>query len=525
LKALRFGTSKICRCTRLCLLGVVIFVGSGSVLAEVALQYHSVGSSRLANQNPLATINKVFVLRSTASFENLALTRISRALTNGLRLSKTPSSAALIAPLFSDLVENESLGSFGGDSVNGPSFVLAIHLEAQRAELWLDNAKQVFGLEGEKFTSQEFSGHRWNTGGSNFVWIIRARDWLLVGRGDEFSPAQIDYLSHIKAEGRPVPPLEQNCLEGDIASARLGGWFRYLRSAHIRFAIKCSAESLQFRFNVLEAEAAAWKSAPWQIPKDLLRGQIISYTAGQNVGAFLNMNPSLSHLAGKPLTNQFYSWALDQMPLLNFMAFPEVNASNTLERLSAQWPGALNPELKRFNGTELAWLPDAHKLICRNMRLFVPTLEAAQTGDGQFLLLSSFPRPRAGKSAPEALLAQIQGRTNLVYYDWESTGRRLMEWQILRGMVANRSPAQSNDATDSTSIESEWLTALAPLAGNTVTEITRVAPNELSVVRTAPVGVTAIELVLLADWFCDANSGPIRSAPQDKNMAPLPVHP
>jgi hypothetical protein len=89
-------------------------------------------------------------------------------------------------------------------------------------------------------------------------------------------------------------------------------------------------------------------------------------------------------------------------------------------------------------------------------------------------------------------------------------------------MIANRSLPQNSQAVDDAFIENEWLRGLEPLAGNTVTEITRVAPNELSVTRKAAIGLTALELVLLADWICDANSGPIHS-PQPAG-APMPLH-
>ncbi len=507
------------------LLAIAGLTGPANSWAGVGVQYHCAGSIQWTKQNPATTLGKVLALRSTANFQKLAFGKISNALTNRVRLGKNPSSAALIAPLFEDLLKRESLGIFGDAWLKAPSFILAVQPEAQRAQLWQDNARQIFGAEGEKFTVQEFSGRRWNGSGANSFWMIPARDWLLVGYGDEFSAAQNEYLKQIKASGRPAPSLEQNWLEADLASGGLGGWFRYLRPAKIKVAIKANAENLQWRLSVVEAEPMAWNSQPWRIPKDLVHGQIISFTAGQDLGAFLKMSPLLSHLAGNPLTNQFCFWALDQLPMLNFMAWPQLEASNILQRLSTEAPGALNRELKRFNGTELNWLPDAHKLICRNIRLFAPTLEAVQSSEGQFLLLSSFPRPPGGRPAPEALLAQIQGRSNVVYYDWEMTRPRLMEWQVLRGMIANRALAQSNDAVDKDDLESEWLGAVAPLAGNTATEITRISPNELAVLRTAPLGFTAVELVLLADWIADANTGPIHPPLPSGNMAPASAHP
>jgi hypothetical protein len=511
--------------TWLGLLAIVIIIGARTALADVAIQYHCAGGSQLAHSTHLTTLQKVLALRATTNFQNLALTRFSGLLAKSLRLGNNPSSSSLLAPLLSDVVETESLGSFGGASSNGTGFILALHLEAHRAQLWQDNFTKILGGSGEKFASQEFSGRRWNASGSNSLWLIQAGDWLLAGCGDDFSAAQVEYLNQIKAKGRPVPALEHNWLEANIASTRLGGLFRILQPARIKITVTPNKDNLQISAQVLEEEAVPWKSDPWQIPKDLIGGQIISFTAAQNVAAFLKVNPAFSHLAGNPLTNQFYFWALDQMPLLNYMTWPVAHASNVLEKLSTEAPAALNPELKRFNGTELVWNRKAGKLVWQNMQMFVPVLQAVQGNDGQFLFLSSFPKSPISKPASKALLAQVEGRTNLVYYDWELTGRRLSEWEILSKMIANRSRPQDSDAVDNTVVENEWLNGLAPLTSNTVTEITRVAPNELLILREAPVGFTAVELVLLADWLCDANSGPIHAWPSAGNMVPFPGHP
>ena len=96
---------------------------------------------------------------------------------------------------------------------------------------------------------------------------------------------------------------------------------------------------------------------------------------------------------------------------------------------------------------------------------------------------------------------------------------------MLDKMIGNRSLPQGPAAADDSFLESEWMGAVSPLAGNTVTEITRAAPNELSVLRQGPLGFTAVELVLLADWACHANTGPIHSPPSAGSAAPFPAHP
>jgi hypothetical protein len=487
---------------------------------EAPVKYRCAGLSQLANDSHLPTLHKVLTSRSTTNLLNVALIRLSGFLAASLGFGNNPSSASLIEPLLRDIMTTESLGCFGRGSVDRSAFFLALHLEAPRAQLWQDNLGKIFGGSGDKFMSQDFEGRRWNGGGSNSVWIIQARDWLLVGRGEDFADPQTECLQQIKARGSPDPLSEHDWLEADFASDRVGGWFQFLQPARIRITVAASEDKLQIAARILAGDAIPWTAEPWKIPKDLIQGQIISFTAGQNVAAFLKMDPALSQLPGNPFTNQFYCWALDQMPLLNYMAWPEVSASNTLETLSTAAPAALNPELKLLNGTELVRPPQGNTLALRNIRLFVPSLQAVEGSNGQFLFLSSFPRAANGKPMPDALISQVEGRTNLVYYDWELTGRRMQEWQILDKMIANRSRAESSHAQDDELVENEWLSGLGSLAGNTVTEITRVAPNELSFVRKAPVGFTAVELDLLADWICEANSGPIH-APQPAGL-PFP---
>jgi hypothetical protein len=499
--------------------------GGPGVLADPAVQYHCAGGLQLAGDTRLSTLHKIFTMPSAANFEDVALTRFSRLLTNSLRLGNNPSSVSMIEPLLSDVLEQESLGRFGGASAAHPSFILAIRVETKRAQLWKDTLARIFGETGDNLKVQDFSGLRWNTGGPGSFWVIPARDWLLVGCGGDFSTVQYEYLSKIKAEGRPIPALTHNWLEADLESDGLGGWFRLLKPAHIRLTVAQGDDGLHVQALVTEATDVPWKSASWQIPKELMGGQLISFTAGQNVAAFLNINTTLSQLGSNPLTNQFYFWALDQMPLLNYMAWPVSNASNALEMLSVEAPAVLNPVLRRFNGTELVWNSKAGKLAWQNMRLFVPILESVRNKDGEFLLLSTFPKRFQSTPIPEALLNQIEGRTNVAYYDWEVTGRRLSGLQMVSVMIANRAAGTNDDTFAALDAESQWINGVARLAGNTITEITRVAPNELSIEREASVGFTAVELILLSDWLCDANSGPIHSSPPSGNIAPPVVRP
>jgi hypothetical protein len=506
----------------LCLLILTVVALPGAVLgatndvANAAVRYHCAGSAQLTGNSNLVTFNKAFALRPAAAVQKLALERISGLLAGGLNFGTN--AALLLEPLLSDVLKSESMGSFGGTTTNPLNFVLALRLDATQAQLWHDNLDKAFGEPGKKFAAGEFNGWRWDKSASDSIWIVPAGGWLLAGRGDEFLPLQTEYLQQVKRQGRPAPPLQDNWLEADMDWTRptvcAPDWARFLKPARLKISIAAEQDNLRITARVIYPEAIPWKSAPWQIPTELIDSPLVSFTAGQDVAAYLNPSPAFSRLDGDPLTNQFCAWAQNSFPFLTYMAWPEADATNVLEQLSTEASDVFSPELKQFNGTELVWLAKQRKLVLANLRVILPSLQAVREKAGEYLLLGLFPLAPGKKTAPDELLEKINGRTNLVYYDWELTGPRLQHWQMLGLMLLTRLREPTDYILDARRLEDKWLYALARLAGNaTTTEITRASPNELAVVRNTPLGFTGIEMFLMANWLSTAGSPPINPRP------------
>ena len=71
------------------------------------------------------------------------------------------------------------------------------------------------------------------------------------------------------------------------------------------------------------------------------------------------------------------------------------------------------------------------------------------------------------------------------------------------------------------SAAAKWLDRIGPALGNTVTEMTQTAPDEWTFKRKAPGGLTAFELVALANWI-EATNFPcydFRPSPGPKKLA------
>src|SRR5271156_5330834 len=122
---------------RACFCAVLaVALAAAADAANVAAQYHCAGSAQLAGNTNLPALNKVFALHSSAALRELILSSISGLLANSFQFGTNASAASLLEPLLGDVLETESLGSFGGSKTNAPSFVLALRLDAKRAQLW-----------------------------------------------------------------------------------------------------------------------------------------------------------------------------------------------------------------------------------------------------------------------------------------------------------------------------------------------------------------------------------------------------
>jgi hypothetical protein len=223
------------------------------------------------------------------------------------------------------------------------------------------------------------------------------------------------------------------------------------------------------------------------------------------------------------LTNQFFVWALGEVPFQTYTAWPINDASNTLKRVAAEAASALNPVLQKIDGTTMMWLPKHQQLVWSKLQMIGPYLKAAPQGQGQYLLGGLFPWTRGKNLAPQELWQQFSDRPNLVFYDWELSGMRLQQWRLLSQLLpilpANepfnpsfvKSLSTARNRILPQSIDENWLAGLASMLGiaETVTEVSRTAPNQLTFIRSSPIGLTGFEMILLSHRLSGVGSGPI----------------
>ena len=189
------------------------------------------------------------------------------------------------------------------------------------------------------------------------------------------------------------------------------------------------------------------------------------------------------------------------MSFQTFIAAPVDNATNVIKPLvprlvelgKSNIPPAIGIVHAATNHLSAYW---------QGLPIVTPFLIGAKDIGHDYLLAGMFANSTKTNTLPPELLTRIIGRTNLIAYDWEVTQPRLVHWQAFNNifrMISARAAAATNAPSQ------QFLAAASPKLGNTVTEITLTATNQLTLTRKSHLGLTAFELVALTEWLDSQN--------------------
>ena len=497
---------------------------------NVVAHYHFAGGANLSRLTNFDAATKLLNLEPSVAFKRLVVERFSAYLATGLPVD-APASSALLHPLVEDCFGAESVASFGGASGGPLEFVLALRLDARASQVWDENLGKACQRPGEKLNVASAHGLIWTKGVAT-LWLLHAGDWLVVGRGTDLQAIRDDFLAQIQKQGRPAPALDGNFFEADVDWPRLQQWlpisFGELKPARAKIDLTATRDQI-FRMtaHVTYPETISWNPQPWNPPLKLVTDPLISFTAARDLSPFLGEDV-FSGISDDPFPQQFYCWAMAQMPFQSYMAWPVADATNEMRKLSKELPAAFGAKLKVLNDSTLHWDAKQNQIIWNSpwMRMIAPLLGPARSDSQPYLLGQLFPIGGKRISPPSELFAQFQHRDDIVYYDWEVTGRRLEQWRLLsellpivhkitpaeaaqehKAMTSSTGAPKSSRYLPSFVVADNWLNALAPhLTGDTTTEITKTGPAELTIKRRSPFVFTGIELELLTHWMSHAPS-------------------
>jgi hypothetical protein len=353
---------------------------------------------------------------------------------------------------------------------------------------------------------------------SSIIEFARAGEWTLVGlvqapnsalRTPNSALPAHPFLPELRTRlgslDRNIPFsfwAPNNWLEAELDVAGLGPLFwaqasLFQNPPRISLSVAGDGENVLTRARLDFPKPLPYREEKWNIPTNLISQPLTSFTAMRGFAPWLASLEAWKDLSIGPPPNQFFIWAL-QVPVQTFFAAPQEDASNQVSRLTDL---VLQKGAQYFATNDLAKFDratDHNGLHWAGFPALTPYLRSIETNDEHYIFAGFFPAPDILSNTPPGLLQQIMAGTNVVYYDWELTGPRIEQWlyigQFLR-FVNYREQMPIELASR------QWLKTVMLQLGNSGTSISLTAPNQLSFARRSGVGLTGIELNLLADWL------------------------
>jgi hypothetical protein len=501
---------------------IVVAVGLAALVATVGcleqvggtraykgplFHYHYAGRAHLPTGTNAARFREIDAMPATAELRAELSAKLAAAAVPFWR-ADLPAGAtdqsALLKPLLEDFWVAEAMVEVRGAAGKTDS-VLAIELSDARAQIWDRNLRQVMaawklGAPAE-LTVEGFKG--WGVKRAqapNTFQYFRAGRWVVLGLGQDRLAQLPALLAEAKKSGRPVVPLTNDFLELAMDLPGLRPWAPVLA----KWPLPPVTLSMSPRGDAVRTEAKfeysgkiPWTFEPWKIPTNIVSEPLTSFTLGQGIAPLLKQVPGITGAGLSPLPNQFCLWGINQEQCRMFFTVPVADGTNAIRQMATKLPVFFKSLLTNSQG-QFLYVSNRAELILGGVPFIVPMLRPEKNGRDDFLFGAIFPPSPKPVPPPDELYAQVRGRNNLIYYDWEITEQRLTHakqfYQLLSIVNGTRLPGTNT-------VSKRWLSAIGPKLGNTVTEITQTSPQELALVRKSHVGFTGFELATLSAWM------------------------
>ncbi len=469
--------------------------------SSILFGHHFLGSTGILQDTNAARLQQIAALPSSRLVRQEVVRKLAAASAPLLRGSAvTDVEAALLEPIIDGLIAAESFSEIRGPA-NRPEAVLAVRLNDVQAGVWRSNLWRVLSPRGANSDLDGAGSNAWmvTNAQSRVIQFARAGDWVLLGAGSEKLKLLPKWISGFASGSLPGRQTNQVWLEVEADLPRLKGWLPFLQSIEapaVRLAMSGDGDNVRTRARFVRSERIPWIFEPWQIPTNLINDPIVGFTAVQGIAPLLEDVEAVQQLGLGKVPNQLYVWSQSTVHVQAFAAIPMPDATNAMRKLAVTIPPLVFAALEKPIG-DFLYASNRAELLWRGLPFIVPYARPVADGGGELVMVGLFPAGGKTNPPPPELYAQLRGRKDLVYYDWEITEQRLIharQLYQLANIIVGRHVPDKNLPTQ------KWINEAAPLLGNSVTEITVASAREFGLVRKSHLGFTGPELMALLSW-------------------------
>jgi hypothetical protein len=477
--------------------------------------------AQLTGNTNVTALREVVRLAETQALLDRVREHFSRALAGQAKsqwpgLSGDPTER--LRPLWQDVGDAETHWSMHGQDRRINEWILALRLSPNRAGLWNTNLWQVFASSSamKPTASKQTAYPGWEVRTTNASGVFRfatASNWCVVAWARDNPVSADKFLAQLKV--RSASPATTNWLTawwdwGKLPASCCPAWLGDSQPGKTpigTFHLNGSGGYLRSHLKVQYPQAQSWNLQPWNVPTNIILDPMVSFTAIQGFGPWLAKNTNARLLEFNPVPNQLYLWALAETPFQTYAAMQVKNGSNTLTHLATRLPDFIKACFPPRGVGAIVMQTNNMVVSWRGLPFIVPYALVEKGPGGDFLVGGLFPTAMTNTTPMDIqLAAQIQGRTDVFLYDWEITQDRLLQLRTLvplLGMLANDTGDMSADtaAQAHQRLIADWIRAVAPHLGNTVTEVVASSPKEITATRKSHIGLNSAEIMALTRWL------------------------
>ncbi len=478
---------------------------------------HFAGTAQIRAGSVNTNLNAIFALPETAALREQTFEKLAVAPYNFFRQRAgiTNNESALVRPLLDDAFRAESFLEMMDGTNAFPESVFALRLNEDRAQLWSKNLSTVLAawsgipvtaVQADGFRGWELRKHK----DPNLFRFFRAGDWIVIGWGNDSLHLEPAVLKSIQEAGRPTPADNANWLDAWADWPALAPHHLAPESPRLppmRLVVQGRKDFVRSELTMKFAAPLGWKLNPWKVPTDIIQNPIVSFTATRGLFPLLNDTMTARRHNLPPLPDQVYVWSMANIPIETYVIAQMKDAPAYLDRLEPGLLALVNPFLSRHSlrvvgatnsSINFAAFYTNREIQITQMPFISPRLGTYRDQTGDYLLGGLMARMKGKQPLPPELLTEIMAHPDLVAYSWEFTGERVKQWYGLFGL----GQAIFNlGALDPKAAAHRWIQVAASKLGNSGTEVSLTAPDELAVLRNSTVGFTGFELCLWAYWL------------------------
>jgi hypothetical protein len=437
--------------------------------------------------------------------------------------------AAVLRPLFNDLVKEETFLEIRAPAGVSPSVILAIHLHSQRrAGIWETNLAISAKLFSGVAVVPDSNIQGWQlqrTNSPEKISYSRVGDWSVLSAGPMQNALAGEIIARIRSQGVPFVSAGTNLwLEASLNLPRLaacfpafnprfpgapnadkGGSIFDLPSSlsnsvrHVSLSLSGDGANVMAQAKFDFAKPLPPVAEPWQVPRSLLHQPLMGFTAARGVRPWISDWKAWRELQIGAPPDQLFLWSIAGSPYQTYLAAPFSDAAGKVADLTSQALQQWNPWLAAHGYISFERAPDANGIVWGNLADIKPFIKSAVDGSNSWLMAGFFPDPGPGTNQTSAgFIFDALRATNLLYYDWELTGKQLQPRLDLT-QTTRLILREAQMPVDCAGII--WLAAMVPRLGVSTTTVEATAQDQLTFRRRATIGFTSLELHLLTDWL------------------------